>query len=72
MAKVTIDQEACIACGQCYAVCPDVFQDDGSGTAELVNEFQGSEVFKGEVPDDIDCSRDAEDACPVDAIEVKL
>jgi len=70
MVKVVIDQDACIACGQCYALCPEVFQDDGTGTAELVEDFQGDEVFEGKVSSDIDCTTDAEDACPVDAIEV--
>ncbi len=70
MVKVTIDQDTCIACGQCYAICPEVFQDDGTGTAELVEDFQGDEVFEGDVTSDIDCTTDAEEVCPVDAIEV--
>jgi len=70
MVKVVIDQDVCIACGQCYALCPEVFQDDGTGTAELVEDFQGDEVFEGDVSDDIDCTEDGEEACPVDAIEV--
>lgn len=70
MVKVVIDQDACIDCGQCYAICPKVFQDDGTGTAEIVDEFQGGKVSEGEVPDDIDCTEDAEEACPVDAIKV--
>ena len=71
MVKVIIDQDACIACGQCYALCPTVFQDDGTGTAELVEEFQGDEAFEGDVPDDIGCTEDGAEACPVDAIKVE-
>ncbi|MFW5945793.1 MAG: ferredoxin [Candidatus Natronoplasma sp.] len=70
MVTVIINQDTCIACGQCYAICPDVFQDDGTGTAELVERFQGEEVFKGDISSDIGCTTDAEEACPVDAIKV--
>ncbi len=69
MVNVVIDQDTCIACGQCYAICPEVFQDDGTGTAELVDEYQGTGVFEGKVPKDIECTENAVEACPVDAIE---
>ncbi|MFP4000734.1 MAG: ferredoxin [Thermoplasmata archaeon] len=71
MVKVIIDQDACIACGQCYALCPNVFQDDGTGTAEIVEEFQSGQVNEGDVPDDIGCTEDGAEACPVDAIKVE-
>ncbi|MEF8832628.1 MAG: ferredoxin [Candidatus Thermoplasmatota archaeon] len=69
MVNVVIDQDTCIECGQCYAICPEVFQDDGTGTAELVDEYQGSGVFEGKVPEDIECTENAVEACPVDAIK---
>ncbi|MFW6047830.1 MAG: ferredoxin [Candidatus Natronoplasma sp.] len=70
MVKVEVDQDTCIACGQCYATCPEVYQDDGTGTAEIVDEYQENEVYVGRVPDDIECTQEGADVCPVDAIKV--
>ncbi|MFW5928029.1 MAG: ferredoxin [Thermoplasmatota archaeon] len=70
MVKVTIDQDACIACGMCYNICPEVYEDDGSGTAQLVEEYRET-VDEGYVPDNIDCTQDGADSCPVDAIQLE-
>ncbi|RKX43855.1 MAG: ferredoxin, partial [Thermotogae bacterium] len=39
MAKVTVDKDACIGCGVCENLCPEVFKlgDDGKATT-LVSE----------------------------------
>ncbi len=61
--KVSVDKQACIGCGACEAVCPQVFRlgDDGL-----------SQVLTPEVPLDlIDQVRDAADACPVSAIHIE-
>ena len=70
MVKVTIDQDACIACGMCYNTCPEVYEDDGSGTAQIVEEYRET-PNEGYVPDDIDCIQDEADSCPVDAIKLE-
>ncbi len=70
MKDVEIDQEGCIGCGSCYALCPKVFEDDGSGTAQLVEKFRTEGAGKGEVKDDIDCVETAENSCPVNVISV--
>ncbi|MFW6375925.1 MAG: ferredoxin [Thermoplasmatota archaeon] len=70
MVKVTIDQDACIACGMCYNICPEVYEDDGSGTAQLVEEYRET-VDEGYVSDNIDCTQDGADSCPVDAIQLE-
>ena len=33
-----IDQDGCIACGQCYDVCPEVFSAGDNGIAFVVQE----------------------------------
>ncbi len=70
MVKVTIDRDACIACGMCYNTCPEVYQDDGSGTAQIIEEYRET-PSEGYVPDDIDCTQDGADSCPVDAIKLE-
>ncbi|MCD6253452.1 MAG: ferredoxin [Thermotogae bacterium] len=60
MAKVTVDKDACIGCGVCENLCPEVFKlgDDGKATT-LVSES------------DLPCVQDAADSCPTSAISVE-
>ena len=62
--KVVVDPDVCSGCGLCVEDCPDVFEmDDEEGIAR---------VKVDEVPEDTkDCTRQAEEECPLDAIIVK-
>jgi ferredoxin len=60
--KITIDQEKCIGCGSCTAVCPDVFEMDENNKAQVKKE-------KEEATDE--CTQEAVDICPVQAIEIE-
>jgi ferredoxin len=54
-----IDTEACIACGNCEAVCPDVFRlNESLGHSEVINPTGGPE----------DQIQLAMDQCPVQCI----
>ncbi|MCR4942899.1 MAG: ferredoxin [Clostridium sp.] len=58
-----VDQDTCIGCGLCPSICDEVFElkDDGK-----------SHVIVDEVPEDCeDAAKEAEESCPVDAIEVE-
>jgi len=70
MKTVTIDQNACIACGMCESTCPQVFSVSGNPHSTIVEEYQYNGYDKGSVPEEIPCLEDAEDNCPVDAISV--
>lgn len=55
--KIIIDEETCIGCGTCVALCPDNFELKGDKAV----------VVKDQV-DNLECVSDAIDSCPVDAI----
>ena len=60
--KVTIDADACTACGLCSDSVPDVF--------ELGDEV--AEVKASEVPADLeDAVKEAAEDCPVEAIIIE-
>ena len=59
--KVKVNNEACIGCGACVSICPDVFEinDDGLSQAKVeeVEKDKEQEVM------------DAKESCPTGAIE---
>ena len=60
MAKVTVDAEACVGCGLCEQMCPDVFALKDDGVAHVKTDSCGS------------CNLpDIADQCPVNAIKVE-
>jgi len=60
MPKISVDQEKCIGCGSCAAICPKSFEMvDGKAHAKK------ADVKK------ITCEKEAADSCPVDAISIK-
>lgn len=61
--KVKVNQEACIGCGACQAICEDVFEinDDGLSTAKV-------EEVSEELSEAVN---DAKESCPTGAIETE-
>ncbi|MCK5393601.1 MAG: ferredoxin [Candidatus Omnitrophica bacterium] len=60
MAKVTIDESACVSCGLCANLCPEVFEMNDEGIAiVLSNESENCDI------------KDIASQCPVDAIVVE-
>ncbi|MFP4045552.1 MAG: ferredoxin [Candidatus Aenigmatarchaeota archaeon] len=55
---VEVDEDACIGCGSCVAVAPDIFELGDNGKAK-VKEDEATEEAK-----------EAATVCPVDAITV--
>ena len=60
---VSVDKKTCIGCGSCVAICPEVFEMNGDKSV-----VKASAKKKGEMPS---CAKEAEQACPVDAIKIK-
>ncbi len=57
--SIKVDKDACIGCGTCVGLCPGVFEMGEDGKAQVIGE------------EDLDCARNAESACPVEAIKVE-
>lgn len=59
--KVKVNQDSCIGCGACAAICEDVFEIGDSGL---------SQVKVDAIPEDkVDAAREALESCPTAAIE---
>lgn len=59
--RVKVNQEACIGCGACQALVPDVFEIDDNGLAKAKEEEINEELVEEVV--------DALEGCPTSAIE---
>lgn len=59
--KIKVDQECCIGCGSCVAICPEFFE---------LKENGKSYVKQDEV-EEIGCAQQAAEACPAGCIKVE-
>ncbi len=60
--KAVVVEDLCIGCGMCESICPEVFQMNDDGIAEVI----------GEVTADLEESAvEAKDACPTEAIVIE-
>lgn len=59
--KVIVDNERCIGCGTCQAICPDVFEFDDEGIMQATDNEVNDENKEDVI--------DAIEGCPVDAIK---
>ncbi|MEG2322026.1 MAG: ferredoxin [Bacilli bacterium] len=61
--KVKVISDNCIGCGQCEAICDEVFNIQDDGFAHAINE-----EIKDDLKDDVN---DAASSCPTSAIEIE-
>lgn len=60
--KAVVDQDACIGCGLCPDICPEVFE---------MNDDEVAQTKVDVIPEaSEECAREAAESCPVDAIEI--
>ena len=57
--SIKVNEELCIGCGTCEALCPAVFRINDAAKAEVVSQT------------DAECAKNAAETCPTQAIEVK-
>ncbi|MFA4853329.1 MAG: ferredoxin [Bacteroidales bacterium] len=56
---IKVDQETCIGCGTCVALCPDTFKLNDQGKSEVISQ------------DDAECAKNAAASCPTQSILVE-
>ncbi len=61
--KVNVNEDACIGCGACAAICPDVFEINDEGLSTTIVDTV-SEDLKSDV-------QEAIESCPTGAIAEK-
>lgn len=59
--KVKVNEDACIGCGACAAICDSVFEINDEGISEVITE-----KIEKDVEDDV---KEAIESCPTGAIE---
>jgi ferredoxin len=62
--KAFVDKDACISCGLCESLCPDIFEIEDDGKAGAINEELEDEK--------LDCANEAAEQCPTEAVIFKL
>jgi ferredoxin len=73
LVKIVLDRNGCIGCGACTGVCPKYYEMANDGKSVLKGSQEKAKgIYELEVKEeDIDCNKDAEEACPVSVIHVK-
>ncbi len=61
--KAIVDRDACISCGLCVSVCPEVFEMDDDDISTVIQDPVDAE--------NEDCARESADGCPTDAISIE-
>ena len=60
--KISVNENACIGCGSCKAICPGSFGFDIKKNKAFVKKKSVSKIT---------CEKEAADTCPANAIDIK-
>ena len=71
--KVIHLKKECIGCGACAAICPEFWEIDDEGLAQLKGDklMEGKWELQLTTLDTKTCNQEAADACPVGIIQIK-
>ncbi|MBT3814922.1 ferredoxin [Candidatus Woesearchaeota archaeon] len=71
--KILHFKEECISCGACAAICPEFWEMDGEGMAQLKESKQVGDHWERIIDTEDARSRNQEavDACPVTVIKLE-
>lgn len=62
MLKPKVDEDLCTGCGNCEAICPEVFKLGEDGKSQVINPDGCGEAG---------CCEEAAESCPVEAITLE-
>ena len=69
--KIILDREKCIGCGSCVVICPAFFDMAEDGKSKLKGKVTRPKKDIEELAiSSIECSQEASEACPSQAIRV--
>jgi ferredoxin len=68
--KVIHQREKCIGCGSCAALCPKYWEMSDDGKSKLLNSRAGANGDYELEVGDLECNRNAAEACPVECIQI--
>jgi ferredoxin len=71
--NVSIDRGACVSCGACWNICPELFnQNPCDSYSEVIDNYRfNGDRSEGIVPEYLGCcAQEAADLCPVQIIRV--
>lgn len=72
MAKIIHEREKCIGCGACVAACPDYWEIKEDGKTMLLGSKVNSKSKNYELEvQEIGCSQNAADSCPISIIHIE-
>lgn len=71
--KIIHIKKDCICCGACAAICPEFWEMDEEGLAQLKNSKQndGQWVLEIDTIEAKTCNQEAADVCPVQVIKIE-
>jgi ferredoxin len=67
--RVEMDRSMCISCGNCIESCPDIWEFADDGISSIKDSDTEGDIQIKEL-DDLGCSVDAAERCPVLCIHV--
>ncbi|MDP2750356.1 MAG: ferredoxin [Nanoarchaeota archaeon] len=70
MPKIIHERERCIGCGSCISICPEHWEMGDDGKSSLKGADKKGDIYEKQV-DDLACSEEAAEACPVTCIKVE-
>ena len=70
MVKIIHERNGCIGCGACPAVCPKYWEMAADGKSHLKGSKAEGDKHVLEIPE-VECNKDAANACPVNVIKIE-
>ncbi|RME54369.1 ferredoxin [Candidatus Woesearchaeota archaeon] len=65
--RIEHDRENCIACGSCWSICPEFWEQGEDGKSLLKNNKNNKLVIEEK---DLECNKSAAESCPVNVIHI--